>query len=262
MWQLDHGGMTSSHAPALPEPTTDVQASPAASASGMPLAFWTIVALLAVVLWDLIGADMAMARWAGDANGFALRHHWFFSGVAHDGAKRLSWALVLALCAAVWWPVGPLRQLTGSRRLQLALTPLIAGLSVTLFKAFSLTSCPWDLHEFGGVARYWSHWNFLPDGGSGRCFPGGHAAHGFAMLAGYFVFRHANPTLAKRWLWSALLAGLLLGLAQQWRGAHFMSHTLWAAWLCWLLLWAMDGIWPKFEAALKRRDNLNNKKLP
>jgi len=24
-----------------------------------------------------------------------------------------------------------------------------------------------------------------------------------------------------------------MGLAQQVRGAHYMSHTLWTAWLCW-----------------------------
>ncbi len=30
-----------------------------------------------------------------------------------------------------------------------------------------------------------------------------------------------------------LLAGLLLGAAQQLRGAHFMSHTLWTGWICW-----------------------------
>jgi membrane-associated PAP2 superfamily phosphatase len=35
----------------------------------------------------------------------------------------------------------------------------------------------------------------------------------------------------------AVLAGLILGLSQQMRGAHFMSHTLWTAWLCWTVGW-------------------------
>jgi membrane-associated PAP2 superfamily phosphatase len=26
----------------------------------------------------------------------------------------------------------------------------------------------------------------------------------------------------------------VLGLAQQVRGAHYMSHTLWSAWACWV----------------------------
>ena len=33
--------------------------------------------------------------------------------------------------------------------------------------------------------------------------------------------------------WSTQGFMRLLGLAQQMRGAHFMSHTLWTAWLCW-----------------------------
>ena len=34
-----------------------------------------------------------------------------------------------------------------------------------------------------------------------------------------------------------LLAGLLLGLTQTVRGAHYPSHTLWTAWICWTTGW-------------------------
>jgi len=40
---------------------------------------------------------------------------------------------------------------------------------------------------------------------------------------------------------AALAAGLVLGLAQQARGAHFMSHTLWSGWVCWCVAWAVDA---------------------
>jgi membrane-associated PAP2 superfamily phosphatase len=29
-------------------------------------------------------------------------------------------------------------------------------------------------------------------------------------------------------------------VAQQWRGAHFTSHTLWTAWVCWVVAWLVD----------------------
>ena len=45
---------------------------------------------------------------------------------------------------------------------------------------------------------------------------------------------------------AALAAGLLLGLSQQWRGAHFMSHTLWTGWVCWCLAWGLDGLHRRF----------------
>lgn len=32
-----------------------------------------------------------------------------------------------------------------------------------------------------------------------------------------------------------LVVGTLFGWAQMARGAHYPSHTLWSAWLCWLV---------------------------
>ncbi len=205
-----------------------------------------ITAALAVLLlaWDVSGLDLATARWFGDAAGFPLRDNGWLTLVLHDAAKRLAWMGVLLLCVAVWWPAGPLRRLSFHRRLQLALTPLLAVLLVSALKSSSRTSCPWGLADFGGVAHYTLHWGrlFAPDGGSGRCFPAGHAASGFAFVGGYFAFRGTAPALARRWLAVSLLAGAVLGLAQQIRGAHFTSHTLWTAFICWCVAWATDGL--------------------
>jgi len=164
--------------------------------------------------------------------------------VLHEGARYVAWAFALALCVGVWWPRGALTRLELGRRLQLALTPLLVAMVPAMLKRFSSTSCPWDLHEFGGTAHLVSHWALGGggDGGSGHCFPAGHAASGFAFVGGYFAFRHDEPTIARRWLVGALFAGFALGIAQQVRGAHFMSHTLWTAWLCVALSWVLDGI--------------------
>ena len=118
---------------------------------------------------------------------------------------------------------------------------------MSLLKGISVTSCPWDLQAFGGVARYVSHWSLLGDGGAGHCFPAGHAASGFAFVSGYFAFRKHDQVLARRWLTAALAAGFALGIAQQLRGAHFMSHTLWTAWICWTLCGVLDGLHRKFS---------------
>ena len=118
------------------------------------------------------------------------------------------------------------------------LSVLAALLAITLIKGFSKTSCPWDLQVFGGLARYVSHWDwFQIDGGGGHCFPAGHASTGFAFMAAYFSLRHSGVPAARLWLVCALLAGFVLGLSQQIRGAHFMSHTLWTAWLSWTVGW-------------------------
>lgn len=216
------------------------------------VAWWSTGALIAILLWDLSGLDLPLAMQAGGPDGFALRHHWLLTYVLHSAAKYLAWLFLVCLCIFAAWPVGPLRQLAVSRRVQLAVSALLACTLISLLKAFSQTSCPWDLNEFGGVARHVSHWTGwrTPDGGAGRCFPAGHATTGFAFLGGFFALRHELPPLAKAWLVGALAAGLILGWAQQLRGAHFMSHTLWTAWLCWIVGWLVDPLFGRADNLL------------
>ena len=205
------------------------------------LFLWTLCLLAAVVAWDLGGQDVPLARLFGSDTGFPMRDHWFFVQVLHEGGRRLGWLLVLLLALGVWWPQGVLRRLDAGERLQMALSALLALAAVSGGKNLSTTSCPWDLAEFGGVARYASHWALgVIDGGGGRCFPAGHASAGFAFVGGYFALRHKAPIAARWWLAGAVLAGLALGGAQQVRGAHFMSHTLWTGWLCWTVGWLCD----------------------
>jgi membrane-associated PAP2 superfamily phosphatase len=205
----------------------------------------TAAAFASLCAWDATGFDRSMAQWFGGAHGFPLRDHWLLGGVMHEAARLLSWLLVFGLCLGVWWPIGPLTRLDFSRRLQLACTPLAAALAVSLLKGMSTTSCPWDLADFGGVAHYVPHWRLLlRDGGPGRCFPAGHASSGFAFVGGFLAFLRVDRKIAWQWLGGSLFAGLLLGFAQQIRGAHFMSHTLWTAWICWAVSLGVDAAWP------------------
>ena len=210
--------------------------APPATAPARPLIIATVVLGLAIGLWDLLGQDLAMARWFGNANGFPYRDHWLFSGILHQGARRVAWTLQLGLVLAIWWPVGPLGLLPRRERVQLMLATLLTILGIWLLKNESLSSCPWELREFGGVAAYVSHWRWgVPDGGEGVCFPAGHASSAFAFLTGYFWLRGRAPRAAVAWLAFVLVAGTTIGLAQQVRGAHYMSHTLWTGWLCWVI---------------------------
>jgi membrane-associated PAP2 superfamily phosphatase len=59
-------------------------------------------------------------------------------------------------------------------------------------------------------------------------------------MGGYFVLRRVSPRVAAVWLGAAVAAGLVLGVSQQLRGAHYMSHTLWTAWVCWTVGFAID----------------------
>jgi len=190
---------------------------------------------------------------AGSHIGFPLRDSPFMVHVMHEGARDLSWVLVITLFAAIRWPFGLLRRLSTGSRVQLALTVLLSVIAVSLLKHASHTSCPWDLQEFGGMARYVSHWSWgVDDGGPGGCFPAGHASAAFAYVGGYFVLRRVSSRAAAIWLGVALVAGLVLGVSQQLRGAHYMSHTLWTAWVCWVVGFAIEVAVTRFGSRALR----------
>lgn len=204
----------------------------------------TLGLLILALAWDLSGLDLPFAHLAGSAGGFPWQNNWLLSVVLHEGARRAAWLLAVGLCLSVWWPLGPLARIPQGARLRLAVSTLLGATVVSLLKLGSHTSCPWELTDFGGLAHYVSHWSLRPDGGSGHCFPAGHAASGFTFLGGYFAFRETEPRLGRLWLLGSFATGILLGLAQQWRGAHFMSHTLWSAAVCWGVAWGVYAAWP------------------
>lgn len=198
---------------------------------------WTLILGLAIVAWDASGLDMPTAQWFGTPQGFELRDNFWLSTVLHESARKAGWVVLLALAVVLWRPIGPFRglhRLSRGERWGLWLSIVLAILAVSLIKGMSHTSCPWDLQAFGGSLPMVSHWDFgLRDGGGGHCFPAGHASTGFAFMAGGFWLGHPHRSAARYWWALSGLSGLALGLAQQVRGAHFTSHTLWTAWICW-----------------------------
>jgi membrane-associated PAP2 superfamily phosphatase len=186
-------------------------------------AFLLLTFLLLVLAWDMSGLDLPLARSFGGSDGFPWRENWLTAGVLHDGGRVAGW---VALGAALLR-----RDLAGRQRLWWLGTTLSCLAAIHVLKHASATSCPWSLAEFGGAARYVSHWRWgIDDGGSGHCFPSGHAASALALLPGAYVL---PGRAARRWLLLVLVGAVLFGTAQLVRGAHFASHTLWTAWVCW-----------------------------
>lgn len=193
------------------------------------------LALAALLCWDASGLDLPAARLFASAQGFALRDSWWTSTLLHEGGRLAAWVVLAAVTLALWRTPEP-QQPTRAHRGGWIVVMLLCILAVPALKRFSPTSCPWDLAEFGGVAAYVSHWRLgVADGGSGRCFPSGHAVAAFGFFGMHFLWRAHSAHRARAWLGAVLVAGAVFGLAQLARGAHYPSHTLWSAWLCWVL---------------------------
>lgn len=203
--------------------------------SAMRDALPILAALLALLAWDRGGLDLPLSRLFGTAAGFAWREHWLMAGVMHDGVRGVAWAVFALLLIAVWRPLPFARVLARRELVWWLATTLACVILIPLLKRASWTSCPWSLAEFGGgLAHYVSHWDLgQRDGGSGGCFPSGHASAAFSFLAGWFALRRDAPRPALAWLAVTVLVGVACGWGQMMRGAHYASHSLWTAWICW-----------------------------
>lgn len=213
------------------------------------LTLYSLLALLCVMAWDFSGLDYPVMQAMGDAQGFSWKDNWWLEAVLHTKARQLAGVVLLGLVLMVWWPRGWFRHLSRLQRIEIVMGVLWCLLCISSLKRISLTSCPWDLQDFGGPAVYVSHWRWgVADGGAGHCFPGGHASSALAFLALCLPWL-TNATVADRRRGRALLIGVLvlgfiLGMTQTVRGAHYPSHTLWTGLICWAVSvlnhWAFD----------------------
>ena len=80
--------------------------------------------------------------------------------------------------------------------------------------------------------------------GVGGCFPAAHPLSGYAWLAVGFALYFGDRR--RSWQSWALAFGLgtLFGVVQIARGAHFLSHVLWSAWIVWGVNVALLGACP------------------
>lgn len=198
----------------------------------------TLALLAAVLLWDASGLDLTVMHWWGTSQGFALKNNPWLSHWLHTRGQQASLLAFLLLWAMLWRPLGPWRCLTRRERAASALAVTASIITVSVLKHFSLTSCPWDLMLFGGPADYVSHWAWgVADRGGGQCFPGGHASGALGFLASSLPFLLSAQApirrQGRRMLATVVFIGLVFGLTQTVRGAHYPSHTFWTAWICW-----------------------------
>lgn len=194
--------------------------------------------LIGLLMWDFSRLDLTVMHGFANEQGFALRDNWWLAKILHTGGRQLALVVFLALMAMIWWPVGLFRTLSRWQRVEVVVGIALCLVTVSTLKHFSLTSCPWDLQDFGGKAWYVSHWHWgTGDGGAGHCFPAGHASSALAFIGLCLPWLFSgNPSMRRKGrliLFLVLFLGLMFGLTQTLRGAHYPSHTFWTAWMCW-----------------------------
>ena len=206
---------------------------------------WAVGAALplAALLLEYSGAD----RWLLDAihdpvaGAFPLADAWWTNQLLHEGGRALVriiavGALLVAVAGRAWRRLRPVR---GAALYVFVGIALGCGLVNTL-KATTNVDCPWSLARYGGDRPYVHVFAHRPDAlPRARCFPAGHAAGGYSLLALYFVALALGWRRPRLWLLPGVLTGVVFGVGQWLRGAHFPSHDLWAAAVCWLVAAAL-----------------------
>jgi membrane-associated PAP2 superfamily phosphatase len=188
------------------------------------------VPLFTVVEWTGLDRILAHAlfydpvhRWLGEGAG-----GWWAHGVIHNGGRWL--ARTVAGTALVLWTGSFLsvrmrhwRRSAGFVFISMAAAVLIVG----GLKLVTNVDCPWDLAEFGGDRPYFGLFAARPHGlPTAQCFPGAHSSSGFALVCFYFVYRDRSRRIAAAALVGALAVWAVFAIAQEARGAHFLSHDL------------------------------------
>lgn len=173
---------------------------------------------------------------------WAISNYWFDAASGHFPWQNNHWldlinhrllkiGVITGAVLALFWGIYRRNPRMIVTMLLIGIGPLVVG----ILKATSAHSCPWDLIEYGGKAMSYPLFGAIPAvPGPGRCFPGGHASSGFAVMALFFLFYPQRPRLAY-WCWfGGIVLGMLMGFGQVMRGAHFLTHNLWAGWWVWL----------------------------
>ena len=213
----------------------------------IPITFFSFVLCLA---WDFSPLDLYISGFFADASGFSLKQHWFWGRGLYEAQRYASFLLLGALFCMLWWPLGAFRLLSTRQRSVLFTAVFTGALIISLMKAGNQISCPWDLDLYGGPGRLLSRWQWaVSDGGGGHCFPAGHPSGAFAFFAiGIFLWP-VKPRQARLWLLAVGVLGCFWSAVQIWRGAHFVSHALWTAWIC--FTWAV-AVWHAMRAFERR----------
>jgi membrane-associated PAP2 superfamily phosphatase len=210
------------------------------------LLFAVIATLFEFTTIDLWLADH-LFHWSGDS--WSWRRAWITEQLIHQGGRDLVGAMLLALALALVASYGQTRVRPWRSALWYLLgSYLVSVVAVSLMKQLTHVNCPWDLLRYGGQFDYVrTFMNYAHAGDVGECFPAGHASAAYGWFGLYYIAREYWPQWRFRVLGTVIAMGVIYGVGQQLRGAHFLSHDVWTVGICWLgattlaLRWFPDG---------------------
>ena len=196
-----------------------------------------VTGMCLALLFHLSTLDVQLedAWFSASGEAWPLRNAWWTSTLIH---AWLRYVLNIAALACIWQAWKHRRGTDALRWRAVAISALAVPLLVGIGKRLSPMHCPWDIDRYGGLASYYDPiaalFAQIPE--PGHCFPAGFVSAGSWLLAFVLFFYPARPRVSLAVGLGATVLILAMGLVQQMRGAHFLSHVLWTLWLSWAIV--------------------------
>lgn len=205
-----------------------------------------VSAVLMLLIGQFTDIDLMIEDYYYDdeLKAFPWLDSWFATDLMHGYVKNvIIKSGYLLLLVVAWDFIRPWSRITSFARSRLrfvAAASLLVPTIVRGVKQFSVLHCPWTVDRYGGTEPFLRLLDHVPEGMTvGHCFPAGHATVGLWLAALCVFWLPHNPRVAVGVFSAGLSVGLVLGWVQQMRGAHFLFHTLWSAWLASLVILVM-----------------------
>ncbi|WP_259650935.1 phosphatase PAP2 family protein [Shewanella colwelliana] len=198
-----------------------------------------VLFVLVIALIERFHVDMALGQWLfhleGGSENWPLRGHWLTETVIHQGGRYFVILLGLVIIGLMVASIKKVNLRPYRKGLLFLFISVLSSVTIVrLGKSLTHLDCPWHLKIFGGSADYYSLFSGKMAADSpGQCFPAGHSSSGYAWVALYFF----ALAYAQKYRWIGLgiglAIGMMFGIAQQLRGAHFLSHDVWSLGISW-----------------------------
>lgn len=130
----------------------------------------------------------------------------------------------------------------------LLLSGIFVPTIIVALKTVTNVPCPRDWQMYGGEYPHVGVFDRYPDNfcqkGHIRCWPAGHASFGFSLLALIAIAR----TRRQQWIAFGISMGIAwsMGLYKILKGDHFLSHTLIAMVMGWLIITSIVHLVKKY----------------
>lgn len=205
----------------------------------------TILLLVLFGIFEATGIDL----WVQDHFYDFARHAWCVDDDAplprlffYTGPKTAIWIFGILLLVFSFFPAR-LRERMPFRKVKridlwiVVATLALAPLLIATGKATTNVFTPHEIRRYDGFAPYVKVLESYPKDDHpkkrGRGFPAGHASGGFALLS------LAGLAHTRQGRWAGILIGCTFGSAmgiyQMLKGAHYLSHTVVTALVCWIV---------------------------